>query len=170
MDKDRELKRFENLILKMRQKVIELHKYNRVMKFLNSISDDKSFEGLLKILGEIFMVDGCCLMVLGEKGLEITAFYGAHQTIHYIAGKGALFFASTALTDRKAQIMRTETGMLLCLPIIKRTGSPFGVLNLYRDSLLIDEAFLEQDQKLFVDIANQIGVSLERVFLDQAGL
>lgn len=174
MNKDRELKRLEELILKMRDRIIDLHKYNRVIKSLNSISDDKSFEAVLKILCEGFMVDGCSLMVLGRNGLETIAFNGTHQVFQILVGKGALFFASTTITDGRPQTMSTEMGVFLSLPIIK--GDPLGVLNLYRSKhqahksepqTFLEVSFSERDQKIFFDIANQIGVSLERIFLGQ---
>ena len=163
MNKDRELRRFETLILRMRKRVVDLHNYNRVMKVLNSITDEKSFEGVLEVLSEGFKIDSSSLMVLREKRLETIAFYGEHPNMHYIAGKEALFFASTALTNGKAQTMKTETGVLLSLPITKSIGNVFGVLNLYKYSDLTDKIFTEKDQRLFSDIASQIGVSLERV-------
>lgn len=171
MDKNRELKRFESLIIKMRSRIIELHNYNRIMKILNSIPDMKSFERVLKILSEGFKVDGCSLMVLGAKSLETIAFYGGHDIVHHIVGKRALFFASTILTDVKAQTMNTETGVLLSLPIIKGKADPFGVLNLYKTKLLTpnselltfpEASFPETDQRLLADITNQIGITLER--------
>lgn len=181
MNRDRELRRLESLVLKMRNRVIELHNYNRIMKVLNSISEEKSFERVLKILSEGFKIDGCSLMILGAKGLETIAFYGSHQTVHQIAGKGALFFASMTLTDGKAQTMSTETGVLLSIPI-KGIGTPLGVLNLYKNAelscpesslspnLILGQAsgFSETEQRLFTDIATQIGLTLERVLPDQA--
>jgi hypothetical protein len=177
MDKDRELRRLEALILKMRNKVIELNNYNRIMKVLNSVSDDKSFEKILKILSEGFKIDGCSLMILGNKGLETIAFYGSHQTVQPLAGKGALFFVTAVLTDGKAQILSKETGVLLSIPIMKGIGTPLGVLNLYRDSGLSSAesrlalnliqgqgtGFSETEQRLFIDIATQIGMTLEKV-------
>jgi len=163
MDRDRELRRLESLVIKMRERIVELHNYNKVMRLLNSISDDKSLEGVLKILTECFSIDGSSLMVKGENGLETIAFYGSHQPVQSLTGKGALFFASVTLTDGKTQAIKTEGGTLLSLPIIHKRIGDLGVLNLFRGYDLSDESFPETDKRLFADIANQIGVTLGRV-------
>ncbi|MEK6690093.1 MAG: GAF domain-containing protein [Nitrospirota bacterium] len=163
MNQYKQLRRLEDLIIKMRGRIIELHNYNRMMKILNSISDEKSFERVLKVLSEGFKIDGCSLMVFGGNKLETVAFYGSHQTAQILTGKGTLFFSDKTLKDVKVQRMRTNAGILLCLPIIKGVGYTLGVLNLYRNSVFSDEAFSETDQRLFNDIANQIGVAIERI-------
>lgn len=163
MNQDKKLRRLEELIIKMRGRIIELHNYNRMMKILNSISEEKSFEKVLKVLSEGFKIDGCSLMVSGSNKLETVAFYGPHQTAHILTGKGTLSFSEKTLNDGRVRRMRTDEGILLSLPIIKGAGYSLGVLNLYRDSVFSDDAFSETDQRLFTDIANQIGIAIERI-------
>jgi len=101
MDRDKDLKRLEALIIKMRHRIIELRDYNRIMKLLNSISDLRYFEGVLKILCEGFKIDGSSLLVFRSNSLETIAFYGAHSTVYYLAGKGTLFFPPPPLLTER---------------------------------------------------------------------
>lgn len=164
----KELKRFEALILRMRSRIIELHNCNRILSLLNSISGDRGFEEVLKLIAKGFKIDGCELSTLSEKGLETVALYGELPK-----GKMMSLIGLIALNDENSQIMKLESGSLLSLPVLKGE-KPIGVLNLYKTNQLpattqqpeiTEVGFSKMEQRLFKDIAIQIGVALERVFL-----